>query len=167
MGYCCSYNHYSPKPRHELASFCWIGAKIALDAVLLPGSTMAEITKAKVSRPTAAELHERVVAAIEKFIAMSKGQEWHAALSSEQYQLLIDDRYRVLITQTGTGTADLFMFAVPLAELRLDPWSVELGGGVKMLRSIWRRSPWCENWSKRIGGCRDLSGSRALSAADT
>ena len=108
-----------------------IGAKIAPDAVLLPGSTMGEITKAKISRPTPTELHARVVAAIEKFIAMSKGQEWHAAFSSEQYQLLMDDRYQLFISQIATSTADMFLFAVPLAELRLDPWSVELGGGVK------------------------------------
>lgn len=28
-------------------------------------------------------------------------------------------------------TAALFLFSVPLGALRLDPWAVELGGGVK------------------------------------
>jgi hypothetical protein len=92
---------------------------------------MGEVTKAKARRPTSFELRARVVAAIEKFIAGSEREEWHAAFSSYQFRLLIDDEFRVFIAEIAAPTAALFLFSAPLRELGLDPWAVELGGGVK------------------------------------
>jgi hypothetical protein len=73
----------------------------------------------------------RVVAAIEEFIAGSKREEGLAAFSCDQFHLLIDDEYRVLIAEMVLPAAALFLFSVPLGVLGLDPWAVELGGGVK------------------------------------
>jgi hypothetical protein len=92
---------------------------------------MGEITKAKARRPTSFELRARAVAAIEKFIAGSKREEWVAAFSSHQFRLLIDDEFRVFIAELAAPTAALFIFSAPLRELGLDPWAVELGRGVK------------------------------------
>jgi hypothetical protein len=92
---------------------------------------MGEVTKAKARRPTSFELRSRVVAAIEKFITEDECEEWHAAFSSHQFRLLIDDQFRVFIAELAAPTAALFIFSAPLRELGLDPWAVELGQGVK------------------------------------
>ncbi len=92
---------------------------------------MGEVTKAKARRPTSFELRRRVIAAIEKFITESERVEWHAAFSSHQFRLLIDDEFRVFIAEIAAPTDALYLFADPLRELGLDPWAVELGGGVK------------------------------------
>jgi len=92
---------------------------------------MGEITKAKARRPTSFELRARGVAAIEKFITESERAEWLAALSSHQFRLLIDDQFRVFIAELAAPTAALFLFSDPLRDLGLDPWAVDLGGGVR------------------------------------
>jgi hypothetical protein len=77
------------------------------------------------------ELRSRVVAAVEKFIAESEREQWLAAFSSNQFHLVIDDEYRVAISQRAAPAIGLYLFSVPLRALKLDPWAVELGGGVK------------------------------------
>ena len=92
---------------------------------------MVELTKAKARRPTSFELRARVVAAIEKFITESEREEWLVAFWSYQFRLLIDNEFRVFIAEIAAPTAALFSFSAPLRELGLDPWAIELGGGVK------------------------------------
>jgi len=92
---------------------------------------MGEVTRPKARRPTSFELRARVVAAIEKFITESEREEWHAAFSSYQFRLLVDDEFRVFIAEIAAPTDALYLFSDPLRELGLDPWAVELGGGVK------------------------------------
>jgi hypothetical protein len=75
-------------------------------------STMGEIAKTKARRPTSFELRARVVGAINEFIARSERQEWLAAFASDQFHLLIDDEYRVLIAEMAAiGSA---VFYIPL-----------------------------------------------------
>jgi hypothetical protein len=92
---------------------------------------MGEPTKSRARRPTSVELRVRVVAAMEKFIAGSKREEWVAAFSSNQFHLVIDDEYQVSIAKRAAPTTALLLFTVPLGLLGLDPWAVELGRGVK------------------------------------
>jgi hypothetical protein len=92
---------------------------------------MAEATKARPRRPTLIEIRARVVAAIERFIAENAREAWHAAFASDRFRLLVDDDYAVIIAEMAAPTASLFLFSLALVELGLDPWAVELGGGVK------------------------------------
>jgi hypothetical protein len=85
----------------------------------------------KARRPTSVELRARVVAAIDEFIAGSNRREWVAAFSSDQFHLVIDDEHEVSIAEMATPTAALYLFSIPLGLLPVDPWAVELGGGVK------------------------------------
>jgi hypothetical protein len=73
---------------------------------------MVELINAKARRPTSFELHKRVVGVINEFIARSERQEWLAAFASDQFHLLIDDEYRVLIVEMAAiGSA---VFYIPL-----------------------------------------------------
>src|SRR5579872_2862923 len=90
---------------------------------------MANIATPKVRRPSAIELRNRVVAALDGLFARYNRQDWRAVLSSEELHLVIDDEYRAWVTTPPAAVAPLF--SLPLASLGLDPWAVELGGGVK------------------------------------
>jgi hypothetical protein len=92
---------------------------------------MAEATEAQAHPPTGIEMRMRIVAAVEQFISERSRDEWRAALSSHKFHLVIDDGYMVSVAPTASPIAGPFLFADPLAELRLDAWAVELGGGVK------------------------------------
>jgi len=85
----------------------------------------------KARRPTSVELRARVAAAINEFIAGSDRQKWAAAFSSDQFHLVIDDEHKVTIAEMAVPTTALYLFSIPLGLLPLDPWAVELGGGVK------------------------------------
>jgi hypothetical protein len=91
---------------------------------------MAEI-KAKARKPTSVELRGRVVGTINEFIARSERRVWLAAFASDQFHLVVDDEYRISILKRAAGASALFLFSVPLQLLGLDPWAIELGGGVK------------------------------------
>ena len=71
------------------------------------------------------------MAAINAFIAAHARDEWRGAFASTRFNLVIDDEYRVAIGERAASTNALFLFSVPLGLLELDPWAVELGGGVK------------------------------------
>ena len=73
------------------------------------------------------------MAAIEKFIAGRKREEWMRALSSHEFRLLIDPDYGVSVAKIAFPTAALYLFSDPLENLRLDPWAIEFGG---MLRKV-------------------------------
>jgi hypothetical protein len=92
---------------------------------------MVERAKAKSRRPTSFELRKRVVAAINEFIAGCERREWVTSFSSTQFHVAIDDEYRVSIGMRASPTSASFLFSVPLGLLGLDPWAVELGGGVR------------------------------------
>jgi hypothetical protein len=81
-------------------------------------------------RPPSFELRARVVTAIEEFIAGRERAELMRVFASDGFHILIDDESRVSIAEIAAPTA-LFLFSVPLGVLGLDPWAVELGGGVK------------------------------------
>lgn len=85
----------------------------------------------KARPPTSVELRARVVAAIDEFIAGSEREEWAAAFSSDHFHLVIDDEHKVSIAEMAVPTAALYVFSIPLGLLPVDPWAVELGGGVK------------------------------------
>jgi hypothetical protein len=76
-------------------------------------------------------MRARVIAAIDAFMARSERREWLAAFSSNQFQLLVDEEYRVSIGQRVAPATAPFLFAMPLGLLGLDHWAMELGGGVK------------------------------------
>jgi len=90
-----------------------------------------ELAIAKARRPSSPELRTRVVAAINEVIARSTRDEWSAAFSSTTFHLVIDEEYHVSIAERAASTNALYLLSVPLGLLELDPWAVELGGGVK------------------------------------
>jgi hypothetical protein len=92
---------------------------------------MAEVAKPTARRPTATELRSRIVAAIGEFIARNDRRDWLGAFSSDQFHLVIDDEYGVSITRRVPAATALLRLSLPLASLGLDPWAVELGGGVR------------------------------------
>ena len=92
---------------------------------------MAEATEVQAHRPTGIEMRMRIVAAVEQFMSERSHDEWRAAFSSHKFHLRIDDGYRVSVAQIASPMAGPFLFSDPLAELGLDAWAVELGGGVK------------------------------------
>ena len=91
---------------------------------------MADVARAK-TQPTRAELRERIVAAIETFIAERRRDEWMSGFSSHEYRLLIDAEYKVWIAKAAAPSTTLYVFSDPLESLRIDPWAVGLRGGVK------------------------------------
>jgi hypothetical protein len=118
---------------------------------------MGEVTKAKARRPTSFELRARVVAAIEKFIAGSEREEWHAAFSSYQFRLLIDDEFRVFIAEIAAPTAALFLFSALSESLASILGRSSLAGELRTPRSTLQRNRYWENLNAQNGGCLDLT----------
>ena len=95
------------------------------------GDTMSELVKSKVGWPAAVELRIRVAAAINEFLGTNDRRDWVTALASDQFHLIIDEAYEVSIVRRAPTAAPPALYFVPLAALALDPWAIELGGGVK------------------------------------
>lgn len=92
---------------------------------------MVELVQSRARRLSSPELRTRVIAAINQFIAASERERWRVAFTSTTFHLAIDDEYRVSIWERSASSNALFLFSVPLGLLDIDPWAVELGGGVK------------------------------------
>jgi hypothetical protein len=92
---------------------------------------MQEVVRPKARRPAAVEFRIRIVTAIDEFLVSGNRRDWLIAQASDQFHLVIDEAYEVSIVRRAPVTGAAVLYFVPLAALGLDPWAIELGGGVK------------------------------------